>query len=146
MRQGFYRWAMPLVMLGLLVTGAVQAQQSSEFGDYEIHYSAMPTGALNAQIAQEYGILRSRTRGMIMLTLLRDGQTESGRIDILARDIDDELTEIGAQRITNEGWVSYIGTFPVKAGEALTFEVTVYPHAGGGPLELAFRQTFYPSE
>ena len=132
------------LLLALPIT--VSAQQSDRFGDYEIHYSAMPTGLLNEDIAQSYGILRSRTRGMIMVTVLRDGQPVTARVDITARDINEEITEIGARRVRDSGWVSYVGTFGVKEGEALTFTITVNPHAGGGPFDMAFRQTFFTGQ
>lgn len=137
-----------LFALVVLLVGSsiVSAQQSERFGEYEIHYSAIPTGMLNEQIAQSYGIVRSRTRGMIMITVLQDGQPVTARVDILARDVDDDITEIGARRVRDSDWVSYVGTFPVDEGEALTFEVTVKPHAGGGPYQTAFRQTFYAGE
>ncbi|AGY91354.1 hypothetical protein SPICUR_01675 [Spiribacter curvatus] len=124
----------------------VNAQQSDRFGEYEIHYSAIPTGMLNERVAREYGIVRSRTQGMVMVTILRNGEAVSGRVDILARDEDDELTEIGAQRVREDGWVSYVGTFPIEAGDAFTFEIEVNPHAGGEVYPVAFQQTFYPGE
>ena len=137
-----------LFALVVLLVGSsiATAQQAERFDDYEIHYSAIPTGMLNDEIAQSYGIVRSRTRGMIMITVLQDGQPVTARVDILARDVDDDITEIGARRVRNDDWVSYVGTFPVDEGEALTFEVTVKPHAGGGPYQTAFRQTFYAGE
>ncbi len=137
-----------LFALVVLLVGSsiVSAQQSESFGDYEIHYSAIPTGMLNDEIAQSYGIVRSRTRGMIMVTVLRDGEPVTARVDILARDVNDDITEIGARRVRDSDWVSYVGTFPVTASEALTFEITVKPHAGGGPYQTAFRQTFYTGE
>lgn len=138
--------AVLLTVLLLSLPIAAQAQQSDRFGDYEIHYSAIPTGMLNDQVAGEYGIVRSRTRGMVMVTILRDGQAVSGQVDILARDENDKLTEIGAQRVREDGWVSYVGTFPIEAGDALTFEIKVNPHAGGETYPVAFRQTFYPGE
>lgn len=133
----------PLVLLSLLtVAMCANAQQSERFGDYEIHYSALPTGMLNNAIAQQYGIVRSRTRGMIMLTVMRDNQAVSARVKVLARDPDDNLREIPARQVKEDNWVSYVGTFAIKAGEPLIFEVDVRPHAGGGPFELAFRQSF----
>ncbi len=133
-------------VLGLALPLLVSAQQSSRFGDFEVHYSAMPTGLLNPQIAESYGILRSRTRGMIMITVLRDGQPVTARVDVMARDVNDDLSEIGARRVRDSDWVSYIGTFPVDEGEVLTFEITVNPHAGGGPFEMAFRQSFHSGQ
>jgi hypothetical protein len=137
------RWvAALLVALPLLAT----AQQSERFGDYEIHYSAIPTGMLNAEVAREYGLMRSRTRGMVMVTILRDGQAVPGQVDIIARDDNDELTEIPAERVREDGWISYVGTFPIEAGAARIFEIDVNPHAGGEVYSVAFRQTFHPGE
>jgi hypothetical protein len=126
----------------LLLPAVVSAQQSERFGDYEIHYNALPTGMLNDAIAEQYGIVRSRTRGLIMLTVMRDNQAVSARIEVLARDPEDNLREIPARQVKDDNWVSYVGTFPIEAGDALIFEVDVRPHAGGGPFELAFRQSF----
>ena len=131
-----------LMVLPLLAS----AQQADRFGDYEIHYSAIPTGMLNATVADEYQIMRSRTRGMIMVTVLREGQPVGARVDIVARDKNDDLAEIGARRVRDDGWTSYVGTFPVEDGEALTFEIEVNPHQGGGPFKVAFRQTFFTGE
>lgn len=132
-----------LIVLSLVIFPMLaNAQQSERFGDYEIHYSALPTGMLNDSIAQQYGIVRSRTRGMIMLTVMRDNQAVPARIDVLARDPDDNLREIPARQVKDDNWVSYVGTFAINAGEPLIFEVDVRPHAGGGPFEIAFRQSF----
>ena len=146
MRHYGPRIAVWMMVLLLAIPTVARAQQSDRFGQYEIHYSAIPTGMLNDQVAGEYGIVRSRTRGMVMVTILREGEAVSGQVDIVARDEDDKLTEIGAQRVREDGWVSYIGTFPIEAGDALTFEIEVNPHAGGEAYPVAFRQTFYPGE
>ena len=135
-----------MAILLLMLPAIAHSQQSDRFGPYEVHYSAIPTGMLNDQVAREYGIMRSRTRGMVMVTILRDGKAVPGRVDILARDENDDLTEIGARRVREDGWVSYVGTFPIKAGDALIFEIEINPHAGGEAYPVAFRQTFYPGE
>ncbi|MDR9432664.1 MAG: DUF4426 domain-containing protein [Spiribacter sp.] len=119
------------------------AQQSQRFGDYDIHYSALPTGIMNEAVAEEYGILRSRTRGMVMITVLRDGKAVSARLNVLARDENDDLREIPARAVKQDDWVSYVGVFPVAEAETLVFEVEIRPHAGGGPFEFAFRQSFH---
>ncbi len=146
MQWGYRLSAVFAFMFMLVCAGIANAQQAERFDDYEIHYSAIPTGMLNDQIAQSYGIVRSRTRGMIMVTVLQEGEPVTARVDILARDVNDDITEIGARRVRDSDWVSYVGTFPVDEGEALTFEITVKPHAGGGPYQTAFRQTFYAGE
>ena len=146
MRDYGHRFARWVVALLVIMPLGAAAQQSERFGDYEVHYSAMPTGMLNAEVAQEYGIVRSRTRGMVMVTMLRNGTAVSASVDIVARDKNDELSEIPAARVRDDGWISYVGTFPIEAGDALTFEIEANPYEGGEAYSVAFRQTFYPGE
>jgi len=137
----------PLLCL-LLATGLpAAAQQADRFGDYEIHYNAMPTGMLNAEVAQGYGIVRSRSRGLLMLTVMHEGDPVSARIDALARDADDRLREVDLREVRQQSWVSYVGTFAVEDAEALRFEIEVQPEAAeAGPFRLGFRQSFFMDE
>jgi len=82
----------------------------------------------------------------VMVTILRDGQAVPGRVDIVARDDNDELTEIPAERVREDNWVSYVGTFPIEPGDARIFEIEVNPHAGGEVYSVAFRQTFHTGD
>ncbi|PWG61974.1 DUF4426 domain-containing protein [Sediminicurvatus halobius] len=123
------------------------AQQADRFGDYEVHYNAMPTRLLNAEVAASYNILRSRTRGLLMLTVMRGGDAVPARIEALARDADDRLQEVDMREVRQSAWVSYIGTFPVEDEQALRFEVEVTPEGGeAGPFRIGFRQRFFAGE
>lgn len=134
------------LVLALLALPA-QAQQADRFGDYEIHYNAMPTRMLNAQVAESYNILRSRTRGLLMLTVMQDGNAVPARIRALARDADDRLQEVDMREVRQSAWVSYIGTFPVEDEQALSFEIEVRPQGSdAGPFRLGFRQRFFAGD
>lgn len=138
------------LLLCLLLAAAAMpaaAQRADRFGDYEIHYNAMPTGMLNAAVAESYGIVRSRTRGLLMVTVIRDGDPVTARIDALARDRDDRLREVDLREVRQPSWVSYVGTFPVEDEEALRFEIEVRPQTGeAGPFRIGFRQSFFAGD
>mgnify|MGYP000105311589 FL=1 len=122
------------------------AQQAERFGDYEIHYSAMPTGLLNPAVAADYGILRSRSKALLMVTILHQGESVSGAVDARIQENDDPPTEIEMRRVRDDGWVSYIGTFDFEPGRGLNFAIMANPHAEGGPFQLAFRQALHQPE
>lgn len=122
------------------------AQQAEQFDDYEIHYNAIHTGLLNDEIAQRYGIVRSRTQGLLMITILRDGQPLHGRVRTFATDEDEEVMEVRMREVKNDDWVSYIGTLAIEAGQPVNFTVEVRPDTGDGPFHMGWRQTFVNPE
>ncbi|AGM40416.1 hypothetical protein SPISAL_01585 [Spiribacter salinus M19-40] len=127
-----------LMLLALAITAS--AQRAETFDDYEVHYNAIPTGSLNPSVAESYGILRSRTKALVMITVLQDGQPVPASVEIGVRDDREDLRDIPAQRVREDDWVSYIGTFDYEPDESLNFELMVNPHGPGGPYAVRFRQ------
>lgn len=130
-----------LALMAMAVTAP--AQQAETFDDYDIHYNAIPTGALNAEVARSYGILRSRSKALVMITVLQDGQPVTASVDIGVRNDREDLRDIPAQRVREDDWVSYIGTFGFESGESLNFDLTINPHGEGGPYNVRFRQVIH---
>lgn len=122
------------------------AQQSEVFDEYEIHYNAIPTGLLNDTIAQQYGIVRSRARGMLMITILRDGEPVRGRVRTFAIDDDEQVMEVPMREIRSESWVSYVGVLKIQAGQPVNFSIEARPETGDGPFNVGWRQTFQNPE
>lgn len=135
-----------MACLMLFLPLSASAQQAQRFNDYEIHYNAIPTGLLNDAVAQEYGIVRSRTQGLLMITILHESSAIRGRVRTLAVDDDDQVTEVRMREIKNDDWVSYIGTLEIKVGQPVNFSVEVRPETGDGPFDLGWRQTFQSLE
>lgn len=134
-----------LTALLLMAVGiTAHAQQAETFDNYAVHYNAIPTGSLNAEIAESYGILRSRSKALVMITVLQDGQPVTASVDIGVRnDREEQLREVPAQRVREDDWVSYIGTFAFESGESLNFDLTINPHGEGGPYTVRFRQAIH---
>ena len=59
---------MAVTFLGWVAFPA-HAEQSSSFGDYVIHYNAIPSTFLTPDTAREYGISRSRNRAMLNISV-----------------------------------------------------------------------------
>lgn len=145
------RFCSALVLLATLLATVPSAfaQQSREFNDYVVHYNALRTDLLPAQVAQGYGIQRSANRALLNITVMRKGEggvetpvaaeivVDAANLTGQQRDI--ELREI---RDASEA-IYYIGEFPVHNLETYRFKLEVLPEGEPEPLLLDFRQQFY---
>ena len=127
------------LLCGVAVGAA--AQQMEPYGDHEVHYSAIPTGLLTDQVAQARGIVRSRSKALLLVTILENGEPVTGAVQASVwASNDDDPTDIPMRQVRENGWVSYIGTFDFESGQSRNFAVSANPHGREGPFELTFRQ------
>lgn len=135
----------------LVLSPPGQAQQAEDIGDYRVHYSAMNTNMLPAEVARAYGIQRSANRAMINLAVLRKAEASNeldtpvqARIDVSAVNLTGQLREIELQEIEEENAIYYIGTFRITNEETLNFSIEVRPEGSDQPAEsFSFQQKFY---
>ncbi|WP_162299683.1 DUF4426 domain-containing protein [Marinospirillum perlucidum] len=111
-----------------------------EAGDYRIYYDVLPTSFLDAQVAQGYGITRSRGFGLVRVTVrkqLASGASEpvrarvSGQVGNLvgqANGLAFRELEVGQDR----GY-SYVAVFRYREEDSLRFNLSV--NFAGQPLE-----------
>lgn len=143
--------ALTTAVLLLALPQAGQAQQAEDIGDFRVHYSAMNTNMLPAEVARAYGIQRSSNRAMINLAVLRKAESD-GEMDtpvrasmhVSAINLTGQPREIDLEEIEEENAIYYIGTFRISDEETLTFSVEVRPEGRDGPAEtFSFQQKFY---
>ncbi|HSH27902.1 MAG TPA: DUF4426 domain-containing protein [Wenzhouxiangella sp.] len=138
----------------LLAPFPAQSQQFEDIGDYRVHYSAMNTRMLPAEVASAYGITRSGNRAMINITVLSKadshGQMDapvSASVEASAVNLTGQRREISLREIREEDAIYYIGTFRIANEETLTFDVSVRPEdSEQRPARFSFQQTFYVEE
>lgn len=138
------------VMALLLLTAATAlpavAQQSQEFGDYEVHYNTLNTNILSPEIASAYGIRRAGTQAMLNVTVLQKGNREpaEARITAEATNLTGQRRAIPLRQVNDQGAIYYIGQFRIHDEETLNFNLQVQPDGhDGAPFELQFRQQFF---
>lgn len=136
-------------VLLLALSGQVAAQQSQQFGDYSIHYNAINSNLIPAQVAQGYGIQRSASRAILNITVLDTSSGEPGepvhaRVTAQAVNLTGQRRDIEMREITEpEGGLYYIGELPIHNLENYNFKVSVSVEGEKAPFELSFRQQFY---
>jgi hypothetical protein len=108
------------------------AENSTSIPGFTIHHNAIPSASLEPDIAKQYGIQRSKYRGMLNVSVIKsvEGTTgESSEAVVLAKanNIRGQLISIPMRKITEGDAIYYIGEFRIADQETLNFEIQVQP-------------------
>lgn len=126
------------VLLGLFMATTALAQQSTRFGQYELHHSIVYTTFLSPEVAAEYGIARGADKAILTLSVrdVDSGEiagrpmTIDGRTWDLITGGDMDIKEIREGRATY-----YIIPFEFLDREYRFFEFTFQPEGAEAPFE-----------
>jgi hypothetical protein len=115
-----------------LLATACWAENSTAIPGFTIHHNAIPSATLAPDIARQYGIQRSKYRGMLNVSVIKsvEGTTgESSEAVVLAKanNIRGQLISIPMRKITEGDAIYYIGEFRIADQETLNFEIQVKP-------------------
>lgn len=134
-----------------LLTFTAFAEKSKEVDDYIIHYNAMNTTMLLPEVAKTYKIVRSKRRGLLMVSVRKKEGDKPGEdvsvnaeVEASAINLTQQLKNISMKEvIEGDGTHYYIGVFNISNEEVLDFTVKVDPEKQGQVTEIEFRQQFF---
>ncbi|WP_310697813.1 DUF4426 domain-containing protein [Marinospirillum sp.] len=135
--------ALILCLAGIpLAVSAADQERVREVGDYRIFYDVLPTSFLDPQLAQAYGLTRSKGLGLLRITVMKkreDGSLEpvehprvsgqAGNLVGQTRPLSFREIEVGQ----GEGY-STLSTFRYSGDESIRFNLKV-KYASGEPAE-----------
>ncbi len=137
------------VMLALFTIAApAKAAQFEQVGDYQIHYNTFTTGFLQPEVAQAYGIVRSRYQAMINISVLKkqaDGSYKpvealvTGDVANLAG----QSVNLAFRTIREPNAIYQITTFNFTEDEPTRFRLKVRFDPNIEPYDLSFIRRFY---
>ena len=137
-------------LFGVLValTGNAYAENSQDFGDYVVHFNALSTNHLPPTVTREYGIKRSKNRGMINIAVLRKmlgttGKPVAAEVSASATNLTGQKRDISLREVKEDTAIYYIGDFPITHEETLRFKVHVKPQGEADAQEVNFKQQFF---
>lgn len=119
-----------------------------EFGNYEVHFNALRTDTLTAEIARTYGIQRSRNRVMLNVTLLYKEADHAPRkpmnatVQVDAYNLNGQLKNLEMRRVSEGEAIYYIGETSISGSEILVFDIKVTPEGETQPLEVKLKREF----
>ncbi len=135
-----------LFVLLLLPRHGQGAQTQQDFGDYIVHFSAITTNQLVAEIAESYGIERSGRRGLLNIAVQAkdDGQARMVGASVSAEvsDLTGHRQPIQLRETSENGDVDYLGEFPLSGSGAYVFTVKVTPPGHSQPYLVKFNQDY----
>lgn len=127
---------------------AAQAEQSQDFGDYVVHYSALTTEMLPPDVAKAYDIDRSKNRALLNITVLKKvignpGTPVEADVEAEATNLTGQLRDIEMRLIREDSAIYHVGTLSVSDEETFDFHVRVTPKGADKPLIVRFRKQFF---
>jgi hypothetical protein len=124
------------------------AERSTAAGDWVIHYNAIATEDLHPSVADNYGITRSPTRGLITVTVMRPimgttGEPHTARVTGTASNLAGQTRDLNLREVQEGKAIYYLDTFRIRDEETLDFELEVRPDGSGETHSVSFRQQFF---
>ena len=137
-----------LAGLALLLasTPATHAEQKEVIGDFEAHYVVFPSTFLNAEVADAYGITRSRNLSIVNLSVL-DSAGEGAPADLAGqvKNLLGQQSPLKFREIREDKALYYIAEVRHADREVLRFTIAVTP-PGERTFELSFQQELFWDE
>lgn len=137
-------------LLGVLLTlsGTAGAENSQDFGDYVVHFNALNTNYLPPTVTREYGLKRSKNRGMINIAVLHKvmgtaGKPVAAEINASATNLTGQKRDIALREVREGTAIYYIGDFPISHEETLRFKIHVKPGGNSDAHEVKFSHQFF---
>src|SRR5688500_2194465 len=124
------------------------AETFKDSGNYEVHYNALRTDELSADIARTYGIQRSRNRVMLNVTVLRKEAEHAPRKPVEASvtadayNLNGQLKDLQLRRVSEGEAIYYIGDVSIAGSEILVFDISVTPEGAAAPLNVKLKREF----
>lgn len=138
-----------ILCLLMLIASVASAENSTNSGDYTIHHNALKSDFLTPEIAKAYNIPRSKFRGLVNISVIKNGPSGSigtpakAKIKIEAMPLSGVPKEITLAEIVEDGAIYYIGDFPVVNREIVNFTLEVTPDGEDRPINARFSHQFY---
>jgi hypothetical protein len=128
-------------------TAVSHAEIAQKFGAYEVHYNALATDELSPEVARAYKIERSKTRGMVTMSVLKKNAVGvlspvPAKLTVYVTNLSQQLANVEMREIKEGTAIYYLGEFRVTPPDTLKFTATVEV-AGEPRRELVFNQKFY---
>ncbi len=121
------------------------AASDVDIGDYVVHFSAQSTDQLPPEVARTYGIVRSKNRAMLNVSVLKQDTTIAVRADVTVRTVNlaGQLKNVTMRKIQEQEAIYYIGETGIANRETLIFNISITPEGATEASDVSFTREFY---
>jgi hypothetical protein len=136
------------LLSGLLFALPVLAENSVRSGELVVHYNAVPTTSLTADVARQYGITRSANRALVNVSVRRGApgadQAVPATVRVAATNLNGQRSDLRVREVREGEAIYYLAEARFQGQETLNFEVEVSAEGATAPVRASFRQEFFP--
>ncbi len=121
------------------------AASDIDIGEHIVHFSAQSTDHLPPDVARAYGIVRSKNRVMLNVSVIKEGTTIAVPADITVRTVNlaGQLKNVTMRKIQEQEAIYYIGETAVANRETLVFNISITPEGATKASDVRFTRKFY---
>ncbi len=132
-------------MASLLMPSSAHAQNMQKLGKMNVHYIAIDSTFLTPEIARAYGIIRSRYKGLINISVLDNTKqnTPAKTVSIIGKAKNNlgQFKKLAFKEVKEGNAIYYLAQISYNNEETVHFELTI--NDGQEQQQLKFSQTFY---
>lgn len=137
-----------LLATALLTPLSALAENSTSAVGFTIHHNAFPTSTLTPEVANAYGIQRSKVRGMLNVSVIKEkegtiGASVPARVDVKTLILTGQTSHLPMREIKEQDAVYYVGEFPVQNGEKINFVIEATPEGTTKAFVINMEQQFF---
>ena len=132
----------------LSAASAATAQQHHDDGPFRVHYNAFTTDTLTEQVAKNYGIVRSRNRALLNVSVQRRESAQqvravTARVSATAINLNGQLRRLEMRELVQGDAIYYIAEMPVTDQETYNYNLSILPDGAGKPIDFRFSRQFF---
>ena len=137
-----------VAVAALIAATHALAEPFTRAGAFTIYHNAVTADTLTPEVATALGILRSKSRGVLNVSVIKEQDGTTGTpvralVDLAIVDAADQKTRVPMREIEAQGAVSYLAEFPVASGQELMFELQVRPAGAAVTTTVRLSQEFF---
>lgn len=132
-------------LLLFLLPERVRSEQVQRFGDYLVHYNALSSDMLPAQVAAQYGITRSSKQGLLNIAVQKAGADPApvaAQIRGTVANLAGQRSDIAVREIREAEAIYYLAEFPVRGSDTLSFDLRITPQGDSRSHSLKFSKNY----
>lgn len=134
-----------LLLIALCLSLPALAERKQSYGDLDVHYIAFNSGFLQPEIAAAAGLVRSKTQGVVNISVLKAGTPSSASVSGQVKDLVGRSQPLTFKQVTEGEAIYYLAQFNFTQREVLRFTINVTA-ADGVARSFDFNQEFFPDE
>lgn len=138
-----------ILFFALISFQAFAANNSKQENGYEVNYIALSTMVLTPEVAKNYQIGRSKSKGFVNIAVLKTNTNSisspvEATIVLSAKNSYGQNKSVLLEKVSeNDGAIYYIGTFSISSKETINFKAQVQPASTTHLIEIKFTKDFY---